>query len=94
MTPLRLIVWPALLACYAAVPVACAGWLANRLTGPQFVWLAGVVVVGVPALVGYGGAVWVRRPLRGVARVEVLACFTLPVVLLMLSACVILIGPL
>jgi len=88
----RLLVWPMLIACYGTVLLAFVHWLTDTFSGIGFLSMAGVVFIGVPSLVGYGGMLWVQGSLQGIARIEMAACLTLPVILLALGSAIIWLG--
>ena len=88
----RLIVWPVVIASYAAVLASLAHWMTDTWSGAASFGVGFAVFLGAPSAAGYAGHLWWKYPLRGSIKVEALLCAALPVSIVVLWAAVTLVG--
>jgi hypothetical protein len=84
----RAVVWPVVLASYAALLGAFTHWLTDTWSGAASLGIGFAIFIGAPAAAGYAGHLWWKYPMHGSVKLEAVVCAALPVGIVALWASV------
>ena len=88
----RIVVWPVVLASYAALSAALIHWLTDTWSGAASLGIGFAIFLGAPSSAGYAGYLWWKYPMQGFIKLEAAVCAALPVSVVLLWALVTYVG--